>query len=79
MRKIWHLVNYIAIGCFLLGVLGVAVGFFTGSSPTVIQARGNLGEYSQRLMMNWEILQRDWNNVVWWVEDMFAAVRELFM
>lgn len=78
MRKVWHLVSYIVMACLLLGVLGIAVGFFTGSSPTVIASRGHLDEYGERLMMNLEILRRDWNNIVWWFQDTVQAVKGLF-
>ncbi|MCD8087684.1 MAG: hypothetical protein LUE22_03725 [Oscillospiraceae bacterium] len=57
MRKAWRVVSTIALACLVLGVLGIAVGFFTGSSPTVIQSHGSLTEYMQRLETNWEVLR----------------------
>ena len=40
MHKLWRAVSMVAFACFLLGILGIGVGFFTGSSPTAIQAHG---------------------------------------
>ena len=59
MRKGWRFITGIALVCFLLGVAGIGVGFFTGSSPTALQAHGHLTEYGQRLAMNWAILKQD--------------------
>ena len=59
MRKGWHIISFIALICFLVGVAGIAVGFFTGSSPTALEAHGHLAEYGERLAMNWAILQQD--------------------
>ena len=59
MRKGWHIVTGIALICFLIGVVAIGVGFFTGSSPTALQAHGNLTEYAARLTTNWAILKRD--------------------
>lgn len=59
MRRGWRVITGIALVCFLLGVVAVAVGFFTGSSPTALRAHGSLTEYGQRLSTNWAILQRD--------------------
>ncbi len=57
MRKAWRVVSTIALACLVLGALGVAVGFFTGSSPPVIQSHGSLTEYTQRLETNWEVFR----------------------
>ncbi|MCD8321948.1 MAG: hypothetical protein LUC89_03585 [Oscillospiraceae bacterium] len=57
MRKAWRVVSTIALACLVLGVLGIAVGFFTGSSPTAIESHGSLTEYMQRLETNWEVLR----------------------
>ncbi len=59
MRKGWRIVSGIALVCFLIGVMAIGVGFFTGSSPTALQAHGHLTEYNARLAQNWLILQRD--------------------
>lgn len=59
MRRGWRIVSGIALVCFLVGVVAVGVGFFTGSSPTALRAHGSLTEYSQRLNTNWAILKRD--------------------
>lgn len=59
MRKVWHAINGLALICFLLGIVGIGVGFFTGSSPTALEAHGHLAEYGERLAMNWEILRQD--------------------
>lgn len=64
MRKFWRIVSTLAFACFLLGALAIGVGFFTGSSPTAIQAHGHLAEYGQRLAMNWAILQQDIANLL---------------
>ena len=59
MHKAWRVVSGLALMCMLLGVVGVAVGFFTGSSPVALQNHGNLTEYTQRLSLNWDILRND--------------------
>ncbi len=59
MHKGWRFITSIALICFLLGVAAIGVGFFTGSSPTALQAHGNLTEYGERLAMNWDILKQD--------------------
>ena len=59
MRKAWHAVSLLAMCCILLGIVGVAVGFFTGSSPSVIQSHGHIQQYGERLAMNWDILRQD--------------------
>ena len=68
MRKAWHAVSLLAMACILLGVVGVAVGFFTGSSPSVIESHGHIQQYGERLAMNWDILKQDLTAVL-------AAVR----
>ena len=57
MRKGWHIVSGIALICVLLGIAGIGVGFFTGSSPADIINHGGLDGYWERLMMNWEIIK----------------------
>ena len=57
MRKAWRIVSAMALVFLVVGIMGVGVGFFTGSSPVVIQNHGNLTEYVRRLQMNWDILQ----------------------
>lgn len=59
MRKLWRVVSAAALLCLVIGILGVGVGFFTGSSPTVIRNHGTLTEYFSRLQMNWDILRED--------------------
>ena len=56
MNKLWHIVGAIALLCLILGIVGIGVGFFMGSSPVVLQNHGNLTEYIQRLQLNWDIL-----------------------
>lgn len=56
MRKAWRVVSGLALACLVIGVLGIGVGFFTGSSPVVIQNHGSLAEYFERLRINWDIL-----------------------
>ena len=64
MRKAWHIVSLLAMSCILLGIVGVAVGFFTGSSPSVLQSHGHIQQYGERLAMNWDILRRDAANIL---------------
>ena len=59
MRRGWRVVSGIALVLFLVGVVIVAVGFFTGSSPSALLAHGHLTEYGQRLSTNWAILKQD--------------------
>ena len=59
MRKLWHIVNATALICLLLGVAAIGVAFFTGSSPSALQAHGHLAQYAQRLSANWDILRAD--------------------
>ena len=56
MRKAWRIVSAIALVFLIVGIMGVGVGFFTGSSPVVIQNHGNLTEYLRRLQLNRDIL-----------------------
>lgn len=58
MNKAWRIVSMVALVCFIIGVVGVCVGFFTGSSPVIIQTHGSLEEYTQRLQTNWDILRQ---------------------
>lgn len=57
MNKLWRVVSGIVLLCLVAGIVCIGIGFFTGSSPVVIQQHGNLVEYTQRLEMNWAILQ----------------------
>lgn len=57
MRKAWRVLSAVAMICLVVGIMGVGVGFFTGSSPVAIQNHGALTEYIERLRMNWDILQ----------------------
>ena len=59
MRKAWRIVSAIALVFLVVGIVGVGVGFFTGSSPVVIQNHGNLTEYFRRLQINWDVLRGD--------------------
>ena len=59
MRKAWHIVSMLAMACVLLGIVGIAVGFFTGSSPTILQNHGHIQQYGERLALNWNIFRRD--------------------
>ena len=63
MRKLWHIVSAVALICFLLGVAAIGVAFFTGSSPSALQAHGQLAQYGQRLALNWDILKADFESV----------------
>jgi len=66
MRKAWRIVSAIALVFLVVGIMGVGVGFFTGSSPVVIQNHGNLTEYFRRLQINWDILQADLRGILVW-------------
>lgn len=74
MRKLWHIVSAVSMICFLLGIAAVGVAFFTGSSPSALQAHGHLAQYSERLAANWDILRNDlqtlWQNVL----DLFPSL-----
>lgn len=59
MSKAWRIVSAIALVFLIVGIVGVGVGFFTGSSPVVIQNHGNLTEYFRRLQINWDVLRSD--------------------
>lgn len=59
MNKVWRIVSAVALICLVVGIMGIGVGFFTGSSPTVIQTHGSLTEYIERLQINWGYLQED--------------------
>ncbi len=59
MKKAWHIVGIAAMTCILLGIVGVAVGFFTGSSPSVLLSHGAIEQYGERLALNWSILRQD--------------------
>ena len=56
MRKAWRIVSAIALVFLIVGIMGVGVGFFTGSSPVMIQNHGNLTEYIRRLQINRDVL-----------------------
>lgn len=59
MNKAWRIVSAAALVCLVVGIMGIGVGFFTGSSPVIIQNHGSLTEYIQRLEINWGILRED--------------------
>lgn len=59
MHKAWRIVSAVALICLIVGIVGIGVGFFTGSSPTVIQNHGSLTGYIERLQINWGYLQED--------------------
>ena len=56
MNKARHVVGAIALFCLIIGIVGIGVGFFMGSSPVAIQNHGSLTEYLARLETNWNIL-----------------------
>lgn len=56
-KRFWRIVSLAALLCLVVGILGIGVGFFTGSSPVTIQNHGSLTEYMERLTYNWKILQ----------------------
>ena len=61
MRKLWRVMSALALLCLVLGIIGVGVGFFTGSSPVVIREHGALTEYFRRLTVNWGYLREDFH------------------
>ena len=77
MRKAWHIVSGLAMFCFLLGVLGIGVGFFTGSSPSALQAHGHLADYAERLALNKDIFLRDWAALVEFLRQTFSSLLAL--
>ena len=56
MRKAWKIVGIFVLVFLLLGILCIGIGFFTGSSPVVIQTHGSLAPYLERLEINRDIL-----------------------
>ena len=58
MRKLWRIIGTIALLCLVIGIVGVGVGFFTGSSPVIIRNHGSLDGYIERLTVNWNILRQ---------------------
>ena len=56
MNKIWRIISAVVLLCVILGIAGIGVGFFMGSSPVVLQNHGSLTEYFHRLEINSEIL-----------------------
>ena len=56
MRKLWHTVTAIALVLIVIGIFGVGVGFFMGSSPVALQNHGSINEYLERLQINRDIL-----------------------
>lgn len=56
MNKAWRFVSGVVLLCLVAGLVCIGIGFFTGSSPVVIQEHGNLAGYFQRLEMNRAIL-----------------------
>lgn len=64
MNKIWRIVSGIVLLCLVAGIVCIGIGFFTGSSPVVIQEHGSLTEYIARLEMNRNILQQEIANVL---------------
>lgn len=56
MSRLWRIVSGIALLCLVIGIIGVGVGFFMGSSPVAIRSHGALAEYLHRLEMNRDIL-----------------------
>lgn len=64
MNKIWRIVSGIALLCLVLGIAGIGIGFFSGSSPVLLQEHGNLTEYIQRLQINWTIFRQNIANLL---------------
>ena len=58
MTKAWRIVGSIALLFLVIGILGVGVGFFMGSSPVVLRNHGNLEGYIERLTINWNVLKQ---------------------
>ncbi len=59
MNKVWRTVSAVALICLIVGIMGIGVGFFTGSSPVILQNHGSLTEYLHRLEINYGILTED--------------------
>ena len=59
MNKLWRMVSAVALICLIVGIMGIGVGFFTGSSPVILQNHGSLTEYLHRLEINYGILTED--------------------
>jgi len=58
MTKAWRIASIAALICLVIGLIGVGVGFFTGSSPVTVQNHGSLTEYMERLSVNWTIFRQ---------------------
>ena len=67
MSKLWRAVSAVAIICLVVGILGVGLGFFMGSSPSVIDSHGTLAEYLRRLEMNWGFFREDVGSLLAWI------------
>ena len=64
MKKARKIFVILAIVCFGLGLLLVAVGFFAGGGPVSIQNHGYLTEYMARLKTNAGIFSRNLSRAV---------------
>lgn len=63
MNKIWRIVSTVALLCLVAGIACIGIGFFTGSSPVIIENHGSLTEYVHRLELNRDILQQEVSNI----------------
>lgn len=64
MRRARKVFVILAIICVGLGLILVAVGFFSGGGPVSIENHGLLTEYIARLQTNAGIFRRNLNSAV---------------
>ncbi len=64
MNKVWRIISAVVLLCLVLGIIGIGVGFFMGSSPVVLQNHGSLTEYLHRLEINRDILRQSLNDLL---------------
>lgn len=64
MNKAWRIISAIVLLCLVLGIAGIGVGFFMGSSPVILQNHGSLTEYLHRLEINRGILMQSLNDLL---------------
>lgn len=64
MNKAWRIISAIVLLCLVLGIAGIGVGFFMGSSPVILQNHGSLTEYLHRLEINRDILMQSLNDLL---------------
>jgi len=70
MRKVWRVIGAVTLLCLVIGIVGICVGLFMGSSPVILRSHGNLDEYIHRLQINWGVLRA-------YAEDLLQKAQQL--